>query len=109
MQAQMGANDSLAAHPEHCLAFYPPIIIHNVLPFEVEVFLQDHSTATDLERQSWTIPRGESQEVYNFDMVRKLKMHVHLKVDSCTLEHATPHLHHTMCHTNVTPSKLIRL
>ena len=76
----MGANDSLAAHPEHCLAFFPPIIIHNVLPFEVEVFLQDHSSATEQERLSWSIPRGSSQEVYNFDMTRKLKMHVHLKV-----------------------------
>ena len=78
----MGANDSLAAHPEHCLAFYPPVVIHNVLPFEVQVFLQDHSSATEQERLCWTIPRGASQEVYNFDMVRKLKMHVHLKVSA---------------------------
>ncbi len=81
----MGANDSLAAHPEHCLAFFPPFIIHNVLPFEVEVFLQDHASATEQERLSWTIPRGSSQEVYNFDMTRKLKMHVHLKVPSPAL------------------------
>lgn len=101
----MGANDSLAAHPEHCLAFYPPIIIHNVLPFEVEVFLQDHSNATDLERQSWIIPRGESQEVYNFDMVRKLKMHVHLKVCPETHNHKILKLA-TDCDSMIVPPKL---
>ena len=62
--------------PEYVMVFQPPLIIHNVLPFPVTVFLSE----SQAEQSKFEIDVGGFVEVYQFDLARKIRMSLQLQV-----------------------------
>ena len=62
--------------PEYVMVFQPPLIIHNVLPFPVTVFLSE----SHAEQSKFEIDVGGFVEVYQFDLARKIRMSLQLQV-----------------------------
>ena len=73
--------------PEYVLVFQPPLIIHNVLPYPITVILADSSTQ---DPPSFIIGVGGFVEVYQFDMLRKIRMSINMTVcaPSCAITSA---------------------
>lgn len=72
----------LNALPEYVLRFHPPLVIHNVLPFEIIITLADSTTQGDAPKIPIAV--GDSVEVYHFSMNRKIRMAVQMQVGSIT-------------------------
>lgn len=64
--------------PEYVMSFHPPLIVQNLLPFEITVKLL--SSKADKDPPSFTVGAGECLEVYQFDMSHKIRMHVDMQV-----------------------------
>ncbi|KAL3144165.1 hypothetical protein ABBQ32_003949 [Trebouxia sp. C0010 RCD-2024] len=64
--------------PEYVLRFHAPIVLHNLLPYPVTVTLTDarssKSGGVSAQVGSWNIGVGGSEDVYFFDLTKKLKM-----------------------------------
>lgn len=87
---QVFSKDGVASSglPEYVMCFQPPLIVHNMLPYEIQVTLTDASTQA--EPPIFTIGVGGFVEVYLFDMSRKIRMSMSICMDqgkevSCTL------------------------
>ena len=78
----MKEGNILQALPEYVLRFHPPLIIQNVLPYEIIITLWDSAT-TKLEVDLPKIPVavGASVEIYRFSMARKIRMAVSMAVE----------------------------
>ena len=77
--------------PEYVLRFHPPIVLHNRLPYPINVTLTDtrSSRAGGVAAQvdTWNIRMGGSQDVYTFDLTKKLKMGIEMQVGLLTAPH----------------------
>jgi hypothetical protein len=60
------------------MRFRPPLVISNKLPYDITVVLAD--TGSGLDAPVFQVGVGGSVEVYQFDMTRKIRMSVQLKV-----------------------------
>ena len=73
--------------PEYVLKFHPPIVVHNLLPYPITVTLTDarstKSGGVAAQVGTWNIRVGGSEDVYFFDLTKKLKMGVEMKVRTC--------------------------
>ena len=73
--------------PEYVLRFHAPIVLHNLLPYPVTVTLTDaRSNKTGgvaAQAGSWNIGVGGSEDVYFFDLTKKLKMGIEMQVSFC--------------------------
>lgn len=72
--------------PEYVLRFHAPIVLHNLLPYPVTVTLTDarsnKSGGIAAQVGSWNIGVGRSEDVYFFDLTKKLKMGIEMQVSS---------------------------
>lgn len=70
--------------PEYVLRFHAPIVLHNLLPYPVTVTLTDarssKSGGVSAQVGSWNIGVGGSEDVYFFDLTKKLKMGLEMQV-----------------------------
>ena len=70
--------------PEYVLRFHAPIVMHNLLPYPVTVTLTDarssKSGGVSAHVGSWNIRVGGSEDVYFFDLTKKLKMGIEMQV-----------------------------
>ena len=70
--------------PEYVLRFHAPIVLHNLLPYPVTVTLTDarsnKSAGAAAQVGSWNIGVGGSEDVYFFDLMKKLKMGIEMQV-----------------------------
>lgn len=70
--------------PEYVLRFHAPIVLHNLLPYPVTVTLTDarsnKSGGIAAQVGSWNIGVGRSEDVYFFDLTKKLKMGIEMQV-----------------------------
>ena len=70
--------------PEYVLRFHAPIVMHNLLPYPVTVTLTDSrsskSGGVSAQVGSWSIRVGGSEDVYFFDLSKKLKMGIEMQV-----------------------------
>ncbi len=70
--------------PEYVLRFHAPIVMHNLLPYPVTVTLTDSrsskSGGVSAQVGSWNIRVGGSEDVYFFDLSKKLKMGIEMEV-----------------------------
>ena len=64
--------------PEYVMAFQPPLVVHNVLPYSISVVLAD----SQAEQSVFTIGVGGFVEVYQFDMSRKIRMSIDTQVST---------------------------
>ena len=64
--------------PEYTMLFHPPLVIHNVLPYEITISLAD--SASQGKQPKISIPVGDSVEVYHFSMNQKIRMAVQMQV-----------------------------
>lgn len=75
--------------PEYVLRFHPPIVVHNLLPYPVTVTLTDarstKSGGVAAQVGTWNIRVGDSEDVYFFDLTKKLKMGIEMKVGTSVL------------------------
>ena len=62
--------------PEYVMVFLPPLVVHNVLPFPITVFLSEGQH----EQSKFEIDVGGFVEVYQFDLARKIRMYLQLQV-----------------------------
>ena len=82
--------------PEYVLRFHAPIVMHNLLPYPVTVTLTDarssKSGGVSAQVGSWTIGVGGSEDVYFFDLTKKLKMGIEMQVSfmAAPSPHSTP-------------------
>lgn len=60
------------------MRFRAPLVIKNVLPYKITVVLAD--TTSGLDAPVFDIDIGASADVYQFDMTRKIRMSIQLKV-----------------------------
>ncbi|DBA93880.1 TPA: hypothetical protein ACH3X3_013925 [Trebouxia sp. C0006] len=69
--------------PEYVLRFHAPIVMHNLLPYPVTVTLTDSrsskSGGVSAQVGSWNIRVGGSEDVYFFDLSKKLKMGIEMQ------------------------------
>lgn len=81
--------------PEYVLRFHAPIVMHNLLPYPVTVTLTDarssKSGGVSAQVGSWTIGVGGSEDVYFFDLTKKLKMGIEMQVSFMAAPSPTPH------------------
>lgn len=74
--------------PEYVLRFHAPIVLHNLLPYPVTVTLTDarssKSGGVSAQVGSWNIGVGGSEDVYFFDLTKKLKMGLEMQVSVFT-------------------------
>lgn len=72
--------------PEYVLRFHAPIVMHNLLPYPVNVTLTDsrssRSGGVSAQVGSWNIRVGGSEDVYFFDLTKKLKMGIEMQVST---------------------------
>ena len=70
--------------PEYVLRFHPPIVMHNLLPYDVTITLSDARSGkaggNPAQVGTWNIRVGGSEDVYFFDLSKKLKMGVEMQV-----------------------------
>lgn len=70
--------------PEYVLKFHPPIVVHNLLPYPITVTLTDarstKSGGVAAQVGTWNIRVGDSEDVYFFDLTKKLKLGIEMKV-----------------------------
>ena len=78
VQMSMKEGNIMNALPEYVLRFHPPLVIHNVLPYEIVITLAD--AASQGEQPRIPIAVGASVEVYHFSMNRKIRMAVQMQV-----------------------------
>lgn len=75
--------------PEYVLRFHAPIVLHNLLPYPVTVTLTDarssKSGGVSAQVGSWNIGVGGSEDVYFFDLTKKLKMGLEMQVNFLAL------------------------
>lgn len=95
--------------PEYVLRFHAPIVLHNLLPYPLTVTLTDarsnKSGGVPAQVGSWNIGVGGSEDVYFFDLTKKLKMGIEMQVSisaaSCVAS-APPlpprPIRHSSCH-----------
>ena len=80
--------------PEYVLRFHAPIVMHNLLPYPVTVTLTDarssKSGGVSAQVGSWTIGVGGSEDVYFFDLTKKLKMGIEMQVSFTAFPPRTP-------------------
>ena len=70
--------------PEYVLRFHPPIVMHNLLPYPVTITLTDARSSkpggVPAQVGTWNIQVGGSEDVYFFDLSKKLKMGIEMQV-----------------------------
>ncbi|KAK9809768.1 hypothetical protein WJX73_004442 [Symbiochloris irregularis] len=82
IKMSMKEGNILQALPEYVLTFQPPLVIQNVLPYEIIVTLWDSASL----KSEGSLPRipiavGASVEVYHFSMARKIRMELQMAVE----------------------------
>ncbi|KAK9808775.1 hypothetical protein WJX72_003363 [[Myrmecia] bisecta] len=73
----MKEGEVLKEQPEYVLRFQPPLVIHNVLPYEISITLFDSTNQAD--PPTFTVGVGGSVEVYQFDMTKKIRMAIQMQ------------------------------
>lgn len=72
---------ALANQPEYVLRFAPPLTISNLLPYSITVIVSDAPSVSAAEDPTvFHIPVGGRAEVYEFDLLRKLRCVVQMGV-----------------------------
>ena len=82
VQMSMKEGNILQALPEYVLRFHPPLIIQNVLPYEIIITLWDSATTkAEADLPNIPIAVGAAVEIYHFSMARKIRMAVSMAVE----------------------------
>lgn len=68
--------------PEYVMVFLPPLVVHNILPFPITVYLSDNQA----EQSKFDIDVGGFVEVYQFDLARKIRMYLQMQVNHTRIQ-----------------------